>query len=224
MMTAMMTSTMMATSTSRPESMRDAKVGVVHGHLYESLQVANQGGVIIDVHGGNITQGIHLMIEMLKSHQIDGFALDKYEMMLFYHHFQKHTTHTQDKEFIKHYTIMQEIAITDDYYYGVLVKNQDDYDFLEDFVSSNRDVINSCNALFLSKYSRQMRISFEEPHSLLAEKGDFFWPMFTSCAIVVTLIMIGGWLYEWRRRWCKRNQNGALNLLHDKSFTEVCLK
>ena len=57
-------------------------MGVVGHHLYETILIANQGGVIVDVHAADMKEGIHTMVDMLNQGTIDGFVLDRFALIV----------------------------------------------------------------------------------------------------------------------------------------------
>ena len=82
--------------------MEDATVAVVENHLYESILVANKGGVIVDVKAHTMIDGIATMVEMLRDDRIDGFILDRYTLVLLYAFFSDvNSSHSKSVDFIK---------------------------------------------------------------------------------------------------------------------------
>ena len=77
LVTAILTSKMFQVESTQLRSMDGSRVGVFRDYLYETMVVAHQGGKIIVVEGINVMDTIHKMLSMLKTNQIEGFALDK---------------------------------------------------------------------------------------------------------------------------------------------------
>ena len=143
--------------------------------------------------------GIERLVEMLDTKTIDGFVMDKYELMLFYQHFQHNQLYKHTVEYVRKKCLLTEIPHSDQLMYGIIVKQKRDYDFLVDFIRSNMDVINSCTDLFLTNYTRRTDIVVEKI-SLFSIDGGMFWPSLTACGVVIGVIVACGAGYEgWRR-------------------------
>ena len=77
---------------------------------------------------------------------------------------------------------------------------EEDYNFLADFIRSNRNVINSCTDLFLSNYTQRTDIVVP-PKSLFSIDGEMFWPSFTMCAVIIAILVTCGLMYECHRQF-----------------------
>lgn len=196
----MLSSEIAKANTLPPPRMEGTRVGAIRYRLYDAILISKNGGVLVDVKQGNTTDGIHQLILKLKEKKIDGFVLDRYLLLLFYRFFDDHWFHKDDVKFLKTMTVKTEITYgEDDYSYGVLVKNDDDYDFLSDFILDNRDVINTCNGLLINQYSSTEKDRYE-PNPLFSSSGEVFWPSFLVSMILLALICVFGFFYELRRR------------------------
>ena len=200
LVTAILTSEITAANSPHPPSIGDAKIGMIQEHMYEAIVVANQGGITIPVQqeeNGKFSAAIAKLILMLSKGEIDGFVLDKYEMMLYYNEFDGNPNYQETNELLKK-TTLTEITHEEDFSYGILVKNIEDYHFLEEFVTSNRDVISSCNNLLLRKYTRKFR-RLHPKHSIFTTEGEIFWPTFMSFSVLVAIIVVCGTIFELKR-------------------------
>ena len=202
LITATLTSEIVSANSVSPPTVRDAKVGVIRHHTYEGMMVAKLGGIVVHIQPANMEEGIHTLVDMLNNNTIDGFLLDQYELMLFYDYFSNHTTYKHDVHYLRTKTQLTHLASKDDYLYGVLVRDEDDYRFLKNFVLSNRDVMNSCTRLFLSAYSRKVDIHRKSFSELFSTEGDLFWPLFLTCSVLVVLCVMFGVAYELRVNGC----------------------
>ena len=137
---------------------------------------------------------------MLKSKKIDGFVLDRYELMLFYDLFKDDPKFGEDVFYIRTHTLLTPITHNEQHAYGILVADEEHYEFLSHFMISNWEVIKSCKSLFLNSYSRHLHLHHERG-KMFSTKGELFWPSFTTCAIILLLILFVGGLYE-----CMRNK------------------
>ena len=205
LLTAMLTSEVYQANSSPPPSMKGARVGTVKSHIYEAIVISGEGGMIVDVDKDNIATSIHQLVQMLHEDAIDGFVIDKYELMLFYDHFKESDVYKRTVEYLRNHCIHTEISRPKHLMYGLMVKNIHDYNFLADFIRSNMDVISSCTNLFLSNYTTGRGIVGQR-RSLFSTDGGMFWPSFTACGTVIIVIIVCGSLYEFRDKfacWCR---------------------
>ena len=204
LITATLTSEIVAANSLHPPKIEDANVGVIRHHTYEGILVANQGGILHDVDPDSLMDGLHTLIGMLDNKTIDGFLLDRYELMLYYKFFQNDSRYKDDVDHMRDSTILTEVSTKEQYLYGAMVRDEEDYQFLEGFVSSNRNILNSCTRLFLSKYSREVQVASEKV-SMFSTKGHMFWPSFLVCVGAIMLCVVFGSLYELvRKGYCRK--------------------
>lgn len=199
LITATLTSEIVAANSLPPPKIEDANVGVIRHHTYEGILIAKQGGILHDVDPPNLMDGVRELTKMLDNKTIDGFLLDRYELMLFYKYFQNDSDYKREVDYLRTNTLLTSVSMKEQYLYGALVKDEEDYRFLEGFVSSNRNILNSCTRLFLSMYSREVKVAAENV-SLFSTKGEMFWPSFVACSIMVALCVLVGGTYEVRRQ------------------------
>ena len=157
------------------------------------------GGQLVSIEPSELKEGIHQLVEMVGTKAIDGFILDRYELMLFYQYYKNDKFYQHDVEYIKQKTVITEISKEENYAYGILIKLEEDYQFLVDFLFSNIEVINTCNRLFLSKYS-QKTIHLDQKVTLFSSKGEMFWPSFVACTVLILICMGVGGVYELQRK------------------------
>ena len=207
LVTAMLSSEITEFNTIPPPKMAGSKVGALRHRLYEAVLIAKHGGILIDLEPKNTADGIHNMITMLKNKEIDGFVLDRYTLLVVYRHFEGSLNYKDDVDFLKFKTIQTEVSYTkDQFFYGFLVKNLDDYEFLADFVTDNRDVINTCNGLLINNFTSSAHDG-HVTNPLFSTSGDFFWPAFISMSTVIVLICCFGVLpatFRAQRRLSRR--------------------
>lgn len=199
LVTAALTSEITAANSLPPPIMSGARVGAVRHRLYEAIIVAKEGGIIVDIERSNMTDGIKELVSMLKTQQIDGFVLDRYTLLLFKKFFDKDLRYGDDVKFLRTQSVSTEIKVSDKYLYGFLVKDDEDHEFLFDFVKDNSEVLNTCNQLLINKYSANM--------SLEAGKASLFSPsgeMFISSTVAMIVCIFGiccfGIIYQRRRK------------------------
>ena len=220
LVTASLTSEIITANTPAPPTMESARVGAIRHHMYEAIVVINEGGILVDIEANNVTDGVQRMVEMLHKEEIDGFALDAYELLLFYYAFTDDLAYKNDVKYLRRNIISSEGMEAKQYSYGVLVKNEDDYQFLVDFVTSNKDVVDGCNRLFLNKNNKDVRINYEKPSLFSTQEGSMFWPSFITCSVVVAILFTCGIVFELqRRKHCCANNRKCSNGLMEKYET-----
>ena len=95
--------------------------------------------------------------------------------------------------------------------HGILLKNLQHFHFLDNFVQSNRDVIDSCDRLFLNAHSRSARLKqLSDP--LFSTDGEIFWPTIYSLVTMLVLIVVAGVVYEVRKetKYLQKKKAGAV--------------
>ena len=137
---------------------------------------------------------------------------DRYELMVYYNIFGEDVRFKNDIHYLRTQTVSTEVVHKDQFVYGLLVKHEDDFQFLSDFMISNRDVINACNNLFLNKYSRKLRIQVKK-HSLFSTDGEMFYPSLVTSIVLISLIFIFGVFYQLRLKSLDHNNNCVKSLL-----------
>ena len=203
--TATFTSEIYKANSELPPSIQDARVGTIRHHTYEGILVASNGGLLVDVDCNNITDGIDRLVQMLHTGDIDGFVIDRYELLLFWDHFGNDRNLENSVRYLKTHTVFTEISHQDELMYGVLIRAEEDYQFLSEFVQNNRDVISSCNSLFLHNYTRRSGV-LNHRHSTYSMDGEIFgphifWPAFVCCGVLIFLFIIFGISYELKIRY-----------------------
>ena len=128
-----------------------------------------------------------------------GFS--RYTLLLFNKLFVH--THHHYVHILKTKTVRTEVMHTGiPFAYGILVKNDDDYGFLSDFITDNRDVINTCNGLLINSYSFESAHEHgeHEHNPLFSTSGKVFWTTMSIISILLLLICTFGVVYELKRR------------------------
>ena len=199
LVTAMLSSEITAANSSPPPVMEGSKVGAIQHRLYDAILIGKHGGVLVDIEATNTSDGIHQLVTKLKTNEIDGFVLDRYTLLLYYRHFGNNTTHKDDIAFLKKKTVLSEMIYEGSQFsYGVLVKNIDDYEFLVDFVMDNRDVINTCNNLYINNHNIEGK---KVRNLLFSASAGTIWSSYITTSITIVLICSFGITYEmWRRK------------------------
>ena len=199
LVTALMSSEITKANTSTESNMNGAKVGALRYHLHDAMVIEHHGGIMVDVECANATDGITEMIKRLQRKEIDGFVLDRYVLLVFYDLFADDTRYKDDIAFLKRNAVRTAVFIPTKHFYGVLTRDEEDFEFLSHFARYNRDVFNTCNGLLINSLaSHQKQEEIENP--LFSTSGEVFWPAFLTAIGSIVFISIFGIIYELRRR------------------------
>ena len=209
MVTAMLSSELTKANSLPPPEVEGAKVGVLPNRLYDSIVVAKHGGTLVNVKSENTLSGIYELVDQLKRKEINGFAIDRYVILMLYRHLE--SSNPGFVNFLKTQTIRTELSYTGEALsYGFLVKDADDYDFLVDFVQDNNNILNACNTLLINDLSNKAKDS-QDSTSIFEVSGGAFWPTFTFLVSTIALICCFGFCYEIHRRLSLKKNDGVKN-------------
>ena len=166
--------------------------------LHEYTSTHHSGGILENVNTTDTVEGIHQLIEKLKDKKIDGFAIDRYVMLMLYRHLQQ--THPGIVQFLKTATVRTELEYGGaPLSYGVLVKDREDYDFLVGFVEDNKNVLNTCNKLLISNLTSDAHEA-SVTRSIFLVSEVVYWPTFGALMATIGLLFCLGMGYELVRR------------------------
>ena len=196
---ATLTSKILSFNIETPPEMADRKVGVLRHRLYEAILIAKNNGVLRHVEADNTTHGIDNLVQQLNAGVVDGFVIDRYTLLLFYDHFANDPYHQHNIEYIRDQTTVTQLTHAGTYYYGVLIKNEEEYQFLHDFLKDNNDVVKTCNRLLMSNLSRAVNMR-KEKHPMFSTKGQLFLPTFVVVLVINISIFCFGVFYEFKRQ------------------------
>ena len=157
-LTSLVTTELMIIMEPHTDTMTGARVGVLKYRDYDAPMVVAEGGVVVETEGWNFYSDVLLLMRMLRLDEIDGFILDKYTLMYTkeYLRWKNHNidslltknrteggeTYEERKDDIEYFlrsTHHQvQTRIEQQLSYGVLVKDHEDYDYLNNAVRDNR--------------------------------------------------------------------------------------
>ena len=178
------------------------------------MLIAEHDGIVIQTPEVNITEGIHHLVESLQKNFIDGFVLDRYTLLLFYAHFEKDPRYLPDIEYIKGNTILTNIHYDHELSYGAILQNAEDYHFFMNFIENSKEVINTCNNLFINNKTNQYMKVNEEKNLLFSVSGETFFYTLSTLLAVLVLICCFGLFYEFNRK--SRLAKSPSSLTHTK--------
>ncbi len=132
-----------------------AHIGALPHRLYDAMVIAKHGGILVNVKTRNDTIGaIYELVDMMKRKDINGFAIDRFVMLMLYRHLEH--KNPGFVHFLKTETIHIEVPhMGEPLSYGTLVRDDEDYHFLNDFVQDNRILLNTCNNLLINSLSNE---------------------------------------------------------------------
>ena len=131
---------------------------------------------------------------------------------MLYRHLQ--LTDPEFVTFLKTQTIQTEVTYTGEALsYGFLMKDEEDYNFLVDFVQDNSNVLNTCNTLLINDLCNEGKE--DDSHSVFLESGGAFWPTFAVLLTATASICCFGMIYECFRR---RISSGEQSVVQESSI------
>lgn len=230
MITAMFASDIFKINSPPPPELAGARVGALKNRMYDAAYIAVQGGILTDVGSDDDTFSIYRLVQMLNNKEIDGFVLDHYTFVWFTHHarFQTLGNTYKDRSSKKKGLVMSfnlhdyKVVNTENsipgkkFAYGVLIKEDEDYDYFSEFVVNNGAVINTCHALTLNNISAHMYVE-KTTNILISSSADFFWPSFISLSCIIALMFITGMIYE-----IYRTNGGVLTNIFNRRSSTNC--
>ena len=79
------------------------------------------------------------------------------------------------------------------------MKNEQDYNFLYEFLNDNNPILKTCDRLLISRLSRTVNMR-KQKKAMFSTKEKMFFPTFLVVLVVNILILCFGALYEFKRR------------------------
>ena len=201
--TAMLTSEIFKVSSTQSAHtrMQNARIGLLRDHTYETIVVSNHGGIVMEANQENITDGVSKLNHLLHLSEIDGYVLDKYEMLRFFDHYKNHPQHKKEIDYIRSHAIITETDHIDKLAYGILIKEEEDYQFFRDYMLSSQEIITSCTNLFINSYSRKVQVKqYQRELPTFFLEGRLFLPSLVVCAVLILIILSCGAAYELRKK------------------------
>lgn len=201
------------------------RVGALRHRAYDASVVAKHGGILVDIDAGNSTRSVLKLIRLLREKHIDGFILDRYTFILFSHYAYNIISDNIDKEYKEDIKYLKTKTIqSEKQYYGVipslgiLVKNEDDYEYFVDFVTDNNAVLNACNGLIINSIIKKYDLKLEDApnDALLMESTKYFWPTIITSILTTIVISFFGFCYELRRKGKKKKEYDSTKQLISK--------
>ena len=205
-LTSLVTTELMFIMEPHHASMSGARVGVLKYRDSDAALVVSEGGMVVETEGWNFYSDVLSLMQKLRRSEIDGMVLDKYTLMYTKeylrwkkHNLDKHVSRDKGKgepyeerrediEYFLHNTKNTLKTSDQQLSYGVLVRDEEDYHYLNNAVRDNRfslevAVGSEMNMLF----PRVEKVPFSQVYFYEALKVE---------AIVIVLILCFGVVYE----------------------------
>ena len=153
------------------------------------------------------------MIRMLRNRDINGFILDRHTLTTFYHilendadgddHMKTLGQFKEEIAYLKSDTMQMDLSYHgESMSMGIIVKQEDDYEYFADYVKDNSAIINVCIGLIINNLTAHSELNIKTiPEDVLFEiYDDLFWPTLLTITTALGLIICFGVVYEIHRR------------------------
>ena len=198
------------TSASSPENpdMHGRNVGVLRYRTFDASVIAKHGGVLRETKGQSTNEDIVELKRMIreKGRKINGFFMDKYTFMYTTRYAidihnkvgHIHNVNIDDAEFFLEQTVKTKKSFEGEKMaYGILVKDEDDYIYFNEFIKDNQAIFEICTTLDLNVMNHIIQ---NPEHDLFSPKGGHFYPTLIATGCTVGAMLIFGIVFELCRR------------------------
>lgn len=197
-----------------PASMKGNMVGVLNHRDYDAFVISQNGGRITwNANVSNFNADVMTLITKLQEDKINGFLVDR-ETLIYITHELRNTMKDVDDVILKSrirfflsHTTRVEITNTkaDDYAYGILVKQHEDYAYLKNFVEHLQHQNMIDDAIEWNVFTNDVKEDeygriYDSNLSMLFSPSDYFMKSMMAIGIMLGLILTFGILYELKRR------------------------
>lgn len=202
LVTAVLNTAVMGSGTTIRESMNGKNIGTLRHRTYEAQLVSQYGGMLHEIEFTDAEKGLRVLIQKLQNEEIDGFLLERLVYMSYLYDTRNNTDKLSDEmKFLKKNTLRRELPHRGSQFsYGILVKHMEDFNFLFDYISDNRIVLNTCNDLFLNNISYNLisgdSKDISSKYIIFSSSSRTFKKCFVTLSIVVSVIVGFGLIYE----------------------------
>lgn len=206
--TSRLTGEIVKANSPEPADMNGANVGVLHYRDYDGYVVAQNGGKIVrSTKVNDFYEDFFELVKMLKNDSIDGMVMD-YETLFSLPYLMNRTFLVPDIELVEFLTTQitttEKIYVGEKFSYGVLVKDENMYNFLKDYVADTRFRSQAYRTYFTNivrrEWRKQNKALTNANLSLFSPKSEYFIRAMTAIGMVLGLIIIFGILFEFQRK------------------------
>ena len=192
--------------------MHGKHVGVLQYRTFDASFVAHRGGIIEETQGTTEAENIADIKRLLSSGEVSGIFLDKYTYMhvVTYARHGKGSSEQTDVD-ISTFFLHDTNKVKVDYEgetmaYGVLVREEEDYQYFEEFIKHNQAVFDTCSLLGLNKKEEELNT---DEHDIFHPDTGVFFEFLYGCVGVICGIFIFGFIFEVIRYTRKRDAKSA---------------
>ena len=188
------------TSAIAPEvpDMAKKTVGVLKQHMYDAALVTRHRGIITESKGLGLMTDVIELTTKLKRKEINGFLLDKFGYIHASRYFHSVNKFAEIGQFFLKETLLTEKTYGGDKLsFGILVKENEDYVFLKDFVMDNRLYFEICANIRFNVIGDPKE---DTEHDVFAPENGFFIPSLIGTGATVLIIFTFGLIYEITRK------------------------
>ena len=200
--TGSLTNEIMSAANPPDPKMHGKNVGVLRYRTFDASFVAKHGGMITETQGLTETDNIIDLTRLLLLKKVNGIFLDKFTYMHTVALFRKmiknkNADHVNVARFFLDDTYNVKWNFEGERMaYGVLVREEDDYQYFNEFVKHNQGVYETCALLQLN----EMDEPSEHDHDIFSTDGDVFFEFLYGCIGVIGVIIVFGCVFEWVRQ------------------------
>ena len=205
-------------------TMTGKAIGAMRHRTFEGAIIAEGGGVLVDVEDNNDDNynynynSIFQLIRLLRRGKIDGFVLDRYTYIILCTYMDSkqeyNPKYSEDVKYMKTRTIQTEKKYNGQKLsLGVLVRDDDVYNYFAEFILGNGILINVCCALMINdiQINKGVQVRHMEKEEIFSINSGLFWPTFIVATGVLVFICCFGLLYEIQRRQRKNERHWKRN-------------
>ena len=225
-LTSLVTAKLMFIMEPHTDTLNGRHVGVLKYRDYDAMLVVSEGGVVVETQGWNFYSDVLELMRKLRLEEIDGFILDKYTLMYTQEYVkwkksnldvflarggtngEEYGERKDDIEFFLHNTHTTIKKSNQDLSYGVLVKDHNDFFFLNNAIRDNRF---SLEVTIESEMNQLFPQEENEPSFI----QEYFYQALRLEGLVIAFIVCFGFFYEMCIR--KKTFSPRRNSNHEES-------
>ena len=205
--TASITTEISSVTTPTTPTMAGKKIGILKGRMYEASIVLNKGGYVAVTENASIESGMHELVEKIHNKEIDGYVIDKFTYAATYEMFNQsaegdgHSMKEHADYFLRNLyktdIPKSDMRLT----YGMLIKDEDDYDYFREYIVDNRHNLMTCKELqlHLHFYGKSMT-----SYNIFQPNGPAFRITIIVVVSAIGVIFSMGIIYEFSRMMIKK--------------------
>ena len=189
--TASLTNEITSASNAPDPTMHGKTIGVLKYRTFDAYFVAKHGGRIKETKGLSEDENIREIKKMLSSGSVDGIFMDKYTYMHAYAKLKNSNPSSPAGEFFLKETYRTKVTFEGETMaYGILVREEEDYNFFEEYIWNNQIVYETCALLHLNEEDGRA----EDVHDIFSTEdkdGLFFGFLYVCVGIIAGILLVG---------------------------------